>query len=153
MHTTATRVVSEVTSFLAAGPYAWRLSMMLLLPLVAVLPGCSGKGLASVRGEVTFDGKQVERGTIRMVATDGETPSAEAIIQDGQYRLEVAPGEKRIEIQGFRVVGAARRNNDPSAPLEEVTEPIVPEQFNTRSELVREVPGPSGTHDFHLTSR
>lgn len=126
--------------------------VLLLLAVVAVL-GCSRSGNVSVSGEVTLDGEPIERGTVRMVAVDGKTPSAEAVIQNGRYRAEVAPGEKRVEIQGFRVVGEARRNNDPSAPLEEVTEAIVPPRFNTASELVREIGTGSATEDFHLTTR
>ena len=128
-----------------------RLSWALLL-LLAAAPGCSGNGLTSVSGAVTFDGKPLERGSIRLIAVDGKTPSAEAIIHEGRYRLETVPGQKRIEIQGFRIVGTARRNDDPSAPLEEITEPIVPAKFNTRSELLQEVSHRSATHDFHLTS-
>lgn len=88
-----------------------------------------------------------------MIAVDGLTPSAEAVIHEGRYRLETVPGQKRIEIQGFRVVGTAHRNDDPSAPLEEITEPIVPAKFNARSELLQEISHRSATHDFHLTSQ
>jgi hypothetical protein len=132
---------------------SWPPAATLLLLLASTLPGCSGSGLASVSGEVTFDGERVERGTVRLIAVDGKTPSAEAIIQDGRYRVEAVPGEKRVEIQGFRVVGTARRNDDPSAPLEEVTEPIIPARFNTHSELLLDIPPRSTTHHFHLTTR
>lgn len=128
-----------------------RLCLVLLLLLVAGA-GCSGDGPTSISGEVTFDGKPIDRGAIRMVAVDGQAPSAEAIIHQGRYQLETMPGRKRIEIQGFRVVGTARRNDDPSAPLEEITEPIVPAKFNIRSELLQEISHRSATHDFHLTS-
>ena len=128
-----------------------RLSWALWL-LLAAATGCSGNGRTSVSGEVTFDGKPLERGSIRLIAVDGNTPSAEAVIHEGRYRLETVPGQKRIEIQGFRVVGMAHRNDDPSAPLEEITEPIVPAKFNIRSELLQEISHRSATHDFHLTS-
>ncbi|MDZ7618637.1 MAG: hypothetical protein U1E05_16665 [Patescibacteria group bacterium] len=128
-----------------------RLCWGLLLGL-AVAAGCSGGGPTSISGEVTLDGKPLEQGVIRMVAVDGKTPSAEAVIHEGRYRLQTVPGPKRIEVQGFRVVGRAHRNDDPSAPLEEITEPIVPAKFNTRSELLQEVSHRSTSYDFHLTS-
>jgi hypothetical protein len=115
--------------------------------------GCSGNNLTKIRGDVTLDGKPIERGTIRAVAVDGKTPSAEAVIQNGKYEMQVTPGKKKIEIQGFKVVGQERRNNDPSAPLEDVTETIVPAKFNSQTELEREIVAGTATYDFSLQSR
>ena len=124
----------------------------LALMLVAALAGCSGSNLVEVHGTVQLDGKPIETGTVRMVAVDGKTPSAQTTIKNGEYRIEVAPGKKKVEIQGFRVIGQQRRNNDPTAPLEDVTEPIVPAKFNTRTELTCEVVAGNDTQDFDLKS-
>ena len=47
---------------------------------VLVLGGCGGDGLVEVCGNVTFDGKPVEQGTISFLPVDGEGPTAGALI-------------------------------------------------------------------------
>lgn len=121
----------------------------LLLPLLA-MPGCSGSGLSKIHGTVNLDGVPLANGTIRFEAADKKTPSAQALIKDGKYEVEVAPGKKKVEIQGYKVVGQKRRNNDPTAPLEDVTEPIVPP---AHTQHACEIVAGKDTYDFDIKTR
>jgi len=118
--------------------------------LALALGGCSGSGLTEIHGTVTLDGTAIENGTIRLEAADGKTPSAQEVIKDGKYRVQVAPGKKKVEIQGYKVVGQKRRNNDPSAPLEDVTESIVPTAHTKHS---CEVVSGKDTYDFAIKTK
>ena len=125
------------------------LAAAVLLGLAAIL-GCSGSGLTGIQGNVTLDGKPIENGTIRFAADDGKTPSAQAVIQNGKYAVEVAPGKKNVEIQGYKVVGQKRRNDDPSAPLEDVTEAIVPPAHTKHT---CEIVAGKETYDFQIKTK
>ena len=128
-----------------------RARLALILLLAILLPGCSGSGLTEIHGTVTLDGTAIENGTIRFEADDGKTPSAQGVIKDGKYRAQVAPGKKKVEIQGYKVVGQRKRDpNDPSAPLEDVTEPIVPPAHTKHS---CEIVSGKDTYDFPIKTK
>jgi uncharacterized membrane protein len=121
------------------------------LLLLLALPGCSGSGLTKIHGTVNLDGKPIANGTIRFEAVDKKTPSAQALIKDGKYEVEVAPGKKNVEIQGYKVVGRKKRNpDDPSAPLEDVTEPIVPPGHTQQT---CEIVAGKDAYDFDVSTR
>lgn len=118
-----------------------------LLPLA----GCSGDGMAEVTGQVTLDGQGLSMGTISFFPADGKGPSAAAILKDGRYQARVTPGRKRVEILGYRKLGQKRQNEeDPSSPMIDVTEQIVPERYNARSELTCDVGPRGGEFNFEL---
>ena len=121
-----------------------------ILALALILAGCSSSGLTDISGNVTLDGTALENGTIRFTAVDGKTPSAQAVVKDGKYRVEVAPGKKNVEIHGYKVVGQQRRNNDPTAPLEDVTEPTIPPAHTKHS---CEITPDKETYDFAVTTK
>lgn len=119
--------------------------------LLASLVGCSGSDKLQVAGEVTLDGKPLEQGTIGFYAADGQGPTAAAIVAEGKYACEVPPGEKEIRIEGFEVV--QRRHitpDDPSSPMIDVKQQIVPARYNQSSELRRTVDAEHVEHDFAL---
>jgi hypothetical protein len=127
--------------------------------LIAVLApaGCSdGLPFGDVRGEVTLDGKPLKEGVVRFAPTDGKTPTASALIADGQFRERVPAGTHRVEIsapklpKGFDSSKQLKRGTvDENVPLEE----LIPARYNARSELTAEVK--KGTNDlrFDLTSK
>lgn len=115
------------------------------LLLLLTLPGC-GSSLLNIEGKVTLNGVPVEQGEIRFIPSGGDkAPSAAAIIAQGHYKVDVAPGTKRIEILGYKVVG--QRN---IGTMIDIKEQIVPERYNTRSELTCSIESADETHDFEL---
>ncbi len=127
----------------------------LLICLSLLLPvGCSDNGLVEVTGQVTFDDKPLEKGTISFLPADGKGPSAAAVIEQGAYSVKVAPGAKKVEILGYKSTGKRRYDeNDPSSPMLDINEQIVPERFNTKTELTCQLEADGGPHDFAVTSQ
>ena len=124
--------------------------------VLAMLAGCGGNR-PTVHGEVTFDGEPVVEGTISFEPADGVGPTTGGPIVDGKYRLfgEAAPvpGMKRVRISAGRKTGRKIPAGEPFAPdvMIEETERYIPDIYNTRSTLSREVTakGPN-QFDFHL---
>ncbi|MBU4271497.1 MAG: hypothetical protein KKA28_06500, partial [Planctomycetes bacterium] len=84
-------------------PFALRLlPALFLLPL---LGGCGGSRLVEIGGAVTYDGQPVQKGTIAFLPSDGNGPTAAAIIAEGKYTVKVAPGPKQVKIEGYKIVG------------------------------------------------
>jgi len=121
--------------------------------LLAVLAasGCTHANGARLSGKVTLDRTPVETGRIRLTPLDGQGPTAEALILQGRYALTTSPGAKKIEIYGLRKIGTRHyHENDPSSPMVDVTEEIVPARYNTHSGLTAELKTGSETRDFNL---
>jgi hypothetical protein len=125
------------------------------LLLIALISGCSsGDGLVELHGKVTLDDKPLEEGLIAFVPAAGETAKAEAMIQRGAYSVRVAPGEKVVEIRGFKTVGHEQAvKGNPNSPLLPIRQDIVPVNYNEKSELKRNVGTSSSSEDFALRSR
>lgn len=116
------------------------------------LTGCgSQNGLTEVGGVITYDGKPVQKGTISFLPADGNGPTAAAIVTDGRYSVRVAPGKKQVRIEGFKVLGQRRLHvEDPTSPMVDIQEQILPEHCNTKSDLTREIVSGVKDCDFAL---
>lgn len=132
---------------------------LLCLGQAALLPGCGGpKTTTTVGGTIALDGLPLDNGAISFYPVDGgvvtAAQSAGATIgKDGRYQAEVAPGRFRVEITSSRVVGQRKTYEDiPDSPMEEILEERIPRQYNTASELVRDIDLGTSTVDFQLTS-
>jgi hypothetical protein len=113
--------------------------------------GCGKKdGLTSIGGSIVFDGHPVEKGMIRFTATDGSTPTAAATIADGKYAVKTPPGNKRVEIEAFKVVGQRFHRNDPKGAKLDVLQQILPERYNAKTELTCDVQLSQHVYDFAL---
>jgi hypothetical protein len=110
------------------------------------IAGCAPKGPKTypVAGEVTFDGQPVAEGEIIFRAADGAQGSWAAKITGGSYALESTAGAKRVEITAHRQIEVA-----PSASGEGGInyEMYIPEKYNEKSDLTREVT-PAGPNKF-----
>jgi hypothetical protein len=73
--------------------------------LLLILGGC--KRTTVVSGHVTCEGQSVQKGNIAFNPADGNGPACGSPIVDGQYRVEVPPGQKIVQIT---VVTATRFN-------------------------------------------
>jgi hypothetical protein len=116
--------------------------------LLAFCTGCGGDGFKEIRGTVTYDGKPVKTGTIMLLPPDGRGPTAAAIITDGDYSTKVALGPKQVKIEGFEVKGT--RHYPGSMMTCEDREQILPERYNTKTEVSCDVTPGVRTYDFTL---
>ena len=134
-----------------AGRHLRHVLSWLVVVLLVFTGSCGGDGRVDVAGQVTFDGKPIDQGTIDFVPADGQGPTAGGLIQGGRYSVRVAPGRKRVEIQGCREVGRGRVVEfDPDSPIVPITKPIVPEKYNTHTTLTIDVKKSVDDADFHL---
>ncbi|NQT37923.1 MAG: hypothetical protein HQ581_10560 [Planctomycetes bacterium] len=129
-----------------------RLPLLILLGLMTALAGCF-EDTIEVSGNVTLDGTALEDGKIRFEPADGKGPTAEAVIAAGRYKLELPPGKKKVKIEGWKTVGQERVTpDDPSSPMFDVKEDVVPPRYNRDSELTYDPKG-SGSKDYELSTQ
>ena len=96
--------------------------------------GCSSdSGKGTVSGTVTLDGQPLQSGLIRFVPVDGQTPTAEATITDGEFSVEVPVGEKRVSISAPKVVGKRPAYQTPNAPMIDIVEELLPRAIMHRA--------------------
>lgn len=113
--------------------------------------GCGGDGRVKVGGTVTLNGVPIENGTINFRSFDGGRPTAGSWIKGGRYRVSLAPGKMRVEIQGYRQVGQEHAvANDLSSPIVPKLDPIVPARYNTQTTLEIDVKESQDNVDFLL---
>ena len=130
-------------------PIQW----IILWALATATIGCapdSGKG--TVTGTVTLDGQPLKSGLIRFVPVDGQTPTAESTITDGEFSAQVPVGEKRVSISAPKVVGQRRAYQTPDSPSIDVVEELLPPRYNVQSELTLTVTGGKQDAPFNLMS-
>ena len=135
------------------------LKLISLLVLAAALhgvAGCSsGPAYGDVSGEVTLDDAPLREGVVRFVPVDGNTPTASALIENGEFRLPVPAGNHRVEIsapklpKGINSSKEMKRGTvDEGAALEE----LIPQRYNTKSELTADVKKGANKVRYHLKS-
>jgi hypothetical protein len=132
-------------------PPLFRLVALTGVLCALLLAGCGGDGRIQLSGRVTFDGQPIDQGTIDFLPADGQGPTAGGLIEGGRYSVRVAPGMKRVEIQGFREIGREKVVDfDPDSPVVPITQPFVPAQYNTESTLSFDAQHGTATADFDL---
>ena len=126
------------------------LGSLLLLAAAPLCCGCGSK-FSAVTGDVSLGGKPLEMGTISFFPADGHGTTAAAKIDDGQFSASVPPGRYKVQISGFRKTGKRHANqSDPSSPIVDILEPIVPARYNTATTLTCEVQPGQQKMDFPL---
>ena len=127
------------------------------LPFILVFTlfaGCSEEtGKATISGTITLDGQPLKDGIIRFVPIDGQTPTAEAAITDGEFSVEVPLGEKQVSISSSNVVGKRQAYEAPGSPTVDIVEERLPPRYNVQSELTINVQQENEPANFALTSR
>jgi len=125
-----------------------------LLVFLVFLPltGCSKGPPSTVEGKVLVDGKPLEIGSIDFLPKDGKGPVSGGTITNGQYSVDLYPGEKTVSIVGQKFV---REEKDPAMSTpRQVYESVVPPRYNRKSELVAQITdGDTVTQDFDLKSK
>jgi hypothetical protein len=108
----------------------------------------------TVTGTVRLDGQLLTTGSIALEPIDG-TPGpggGGGITKEGKYEIKrgLRPGRYRVQVWSTRTL--PRKVLNPTIPSELVDEEVsvIPEQYNTRSILIREVGPGSNVLDFDL---
>jgi hypothetical protein len=124
----------------------------LSLFVCAGLTGC-GDGQAHVSGTVTFDGQPVPTGSIVFVKSDGGAREG-GVIKDGKFEAKVSPGRYKIEVRASKVTGK-RTQKGFDGKDEEIEQSVemIPDRYNTKTELVEELKAGSNTVTLDLTSK
>jgi hypothetical protein len=107
--------------------------------------------VGEVKGTVTLDGQPLENGTIRLAPAEGRTSSSGGIIKNGQFTAEAAVGKYRVEISATKLAGGGPVDRHSSA-VETVIQ-LIPEKYNTKSELTLDVKAGVNEPVFDLKSK
>jgi hypothetical protein len=107
--------------------------------------GDSGPPRMRLRGQVTFDRKPIDKGSVILAPTNQSLPAVSGDIVAGRFDIPASTGpvvgqEYRVEISALRKTGKTVRNVMtaivPGQPDRfEVSENYIPAKYNTRSIL------------------
>jgi hypothetical protein len=123
--------------------------------LIAMM-GC-GPTKISISGKVSYDGIEVNEGSISFESPDGKSPSVGGMIQKGFYKIEnvdvSSGGKKIVRINAVTKTGRKIPAGPPFPPGDMVDEIIkMPSQFNEKSNLSAELSSSKpNVFDFNLT--
>lgn len=125
--------------------YHWRLIGLATLALCA---GCNSSAeTARLQGDVSFDGRPIEKGKIDFLPVDGTVGgAASAPILDGRYefppKTALSPtGNYAVRILGLRKTGKTEPDRmSPDSPPIDLYENFIPPIYNTESTLRIRVP-------------
>jgi hypothetical protein len=130
-----------------------RLAVGLLL-VIGVL-GCADRsgGREAVWGEIRFQGKSLDQGTIQFIPLENQDTTSGGLIQDGKYRVEkmqgLKPGKYRVVISSGDPKEHAPPGELPGAPFP-VAKERIPREYNTESKKEVEVKK-GGPNQFDFT--
>jgi hypothetical protein len=120
------------------------------------LGGCGDSRRQGIQGTVTFDGRPIPDGYIKLLPKDGtHGPTAGANIKDGHFAIKPDKGTFvgvfRVEIlaskqTGQMIVDAVTGEKTPSR------QPYIPSKYNTQSELTAQIKEGQNDLKFELTS-
>jgi hypothetical protein len=128
---------------------AWVLSVS----LIAGVGGCGG-GVGAVNGTVLVDGEPVANGAVTLVKTEGGMVREGAVIKGGVFQARVPPGKYKIEVTAQKVVGKRKQKGfDGKEEEVDLTEEMIPERYNARTELSEEIKPGSNSVKLDLKSK
>jgi hypothetical protein len=114
--------------------------------------GCGGPPRASVRGDVSFDGKPIETGTIEFYPADGKGQTAGTAIKDGKYEIpDASVGPMKVRVTSSVVVGKHKvYEGVADSPYAEDVRQIIPKEYNTETTLQVDLKAGPNEHNFDL---
>jgi hypothetical protein len=131
-----------------------RLVLLMLLGLGGVVLGSGcGPGTATIDGEVTVDGKPLEKGVISYTPADGNGAPVTAEVRNGRYEVRTVAGRKVVQISAPIVVGQRKEHKGPGAALIDITEESLPPSCNSKSELTFEATAGANTKNWAVESK
>lgn len=115
--------------------------------LAGFTAGCQTDPFTEVTGTVTMDGAPLAEGEIIFIAPDNSATPSAGPIKDGRFQFRATAGAKKVQVNATRDTGRVSEG----AP---VRESIVPERYNTKTELTADVkPKVPNEFKFELTSK
>jgi hypothetical protein len=124
-----------------------------LLAALALAAGCGGSATGEVTGTVTVDGKTPAPGSsITFFPSDGKSPVAGCLIEDGKYTTRVPVGKAKVEIRVPRIIAKSRAKEGPGADADLLQESL-PAKYNDKTELTFDVKSGRNPKDWDLKSR
>jgi hypothetical protein len=123
--------------------------------LLAMVSGCT-RPTTSVAGVVTLDGKPAEKAIVQFSPERRDARTAVALTNaEGRYEVAISPVPFRVAIVAQKVVGQKKDDANPSGPLVDVYEDVLPSRYSdpSRSNLRAEpVESRRTVVDFQLSS-
>lgn len=121
--------------------------------LALLLLGCGSDGprMHPVSGQVAYDGEPVESGEIVFESTTPGIAVDGGRIKQGLYSLKVKEGSHTVRINAGKMFALPPGKKNFMGETQEMRQ-FIPERYNVKSELTRDVRGPS-TMDFELKSK
>ena len=137
--------------------FTFIMSLSVLFELF-LLPGCGAPKTKTfkVTGKITIDGQPIEQGAIKFMAVDGATPVGGGSIKNGTYFAEVPPGQKKVLVNGQKVVGTEPLYKDmPDSPTRDKLDRTTPLIYNNQeaTPLTADIKGETKDLDFDLDSK
>jgi hypothetical protein len=118
--------------------------------LAAAVASCNqGPAVGDVVGEVTLDGQPLADGVIHFTPADGNTPTKSTFISGGKFAQQVPVGIQKIQVSSVQVAPARPGQAADSLQGRE----LVPERYNTRSELKTEIKAGKNPLKLELTTK
>jgi len=132
-----------------------RTAGMLTLAIAVVQAGCNqGPATGTVSGDVTLDGAPVKDGHVLFTPLDGNGQTGGGSIHDGKFKAEkVAVGKMKVELHGNKVVGKRKAYDTPESPWEDEVAEMLPQKYNSKSELTLDVKQGSQDVKYELKSK
>jgi hypothetical protein len=139
----------------------FRCAGLCLCAVIIAQTGCSKGGPAGVvHGTVTLDGRPLDEGTVQLSAIDGQAPTAGAQIVDGKFETRAAVNKYRVKIESNIAVGpdgkkvqTGKKINKYAPQPEFTVKQLVPDKYNTNSNLELDVKSGLNEPKFELTSK
>jgi len=129
--------------------------------VISFLAGCGGGAegpqRATVQGKVTFDGEPLESGFIEFIPDSGVNAApVKLTISSGSYDTASDPmddrgiplGNHTVVVRSWKETGQEVKNE--MGEMEQEVVQIIPEKYNTSTELKAEVTAETDTLDFDL---
>ncbi len=117
------------------------------------LAGCTDSSLTVVKGQVTFDGQPIEKGSISFFPKDGQSKTTGGEIKAGAYSVQVPVGLMEVRISMPKVIGQKKLYNTPDSPSRPLYAEALPEKYNQKSDLTLNVTAGGVEKDWALTSK
>ena len=120
--------------------------------LLLALTGCQrGPALGTVEGTVRVNGRPLPHAYVvfQPISPPGAYGSAYAD-KDGEYVLQFSRSRNGAPVGKHRVSIRAARNEEVDDSSVAATQIVIPDKFNSATELEREVKAGHNVHDFNL---
>jgi len=118
-----------------------------------VLAGCTDSSMSVVKGQVTFDGQPIDKGSISFFPRDGQSKTTGGEITAGAYSVQVPVGLMEVKISMPKVVGQKKLYNKPDSPSYPLHAEALPDKYNKKSDLTLDVTAGGVQKDWDLTSK